>query len=475
MIIAPNHSMPLAISELNIDEPSQRRALSYANTIHMLFDKVMTDKQPADRIVADYFREHKKHGSKDRKVIRETLFATFRWWGWLKQLGDYQQASNWLAMIALASKIEAKQFAGAASTWQQLSSLDINWQLDAPTLGDFVSVDELKQLTAYVNQAVGININASDLAPTWFWQHCFANKQADASSDANADSALNSEVTQQQLSLAAALSSRPPIWGRAQNVSAQTLVTELVKEQIDAQLSENINDAINLGHKNINLPALNAFKQGRLEIQDLGSQVIGYVCAVKDDEHWWDTCSGAGGKTLQLRSQMLMQNAHSSGSIVSSDIRKKPLQELQKRAKRAGFSGITTAPWQDESLPVDAISFDGVLVDAPCSCTGTWRRNPDMRWIDDESAINNKPELQLDILTRSAEAVKVGGKLVYATCSLAIAENQGVVEAFAKANTHFELQTLRHPFTDEQTQMLTVMPEQANSDGMFAAVFIRKS
>ena len=147
---------------------------------------------------------------------------------------------------------------------------------------------------------------------------------------------------------------------------------------------------------------------------------------------------------------------------------------LLKRAKRAHFKHISITPCKTELLPVKADYFDGVLVDAPCSCTGTWRRNPDMRWIDDVSAITEKPELQLDILKRSAEAVKMGGALLYATCSLTEIENQSVVNAFLKANTQFELEYLTHPFTGESTTMLTVWPQQADTDGMFVVKMRRK-
>jgi len=125
-------------------------------------------------------------------------------------------------------------------------------------------------------------------------------------------------------------------------------------------------------------------------------------------------------------------------------------------------------------LPVDANAFDGVLVDAPCSCTGTWRRNPDMRWLDDASAITDKPMLQLAILRRSAAAVKSGGKLVYATCSLSPSENEQIVKDFLSVTSEFELEPVIHPFTGEQFDMLTIWPQQADSDGMFVAKMRRK-
>ncbi|MGE6650131.1 RsmB/NOP family class I SAM-dependent RNA methyltransferase [Shewanella colwelliana] len=447
---AATHHIPQSVV---VETPAQKRALSYSNTIHQLFTQVMDAKQPADRILADYFRSHKKHGSKDRRVIRESLFGLFRWHGWLKQLTTaYTAPQAWFASLALTAKIEDHRWQDISAAWQAFSTLTELKALD--------SIDELDSLHAKqqllqrcFNQ---FSFAVTELAPEWYWRH-------------------SQQLTDnEQYALVDALSCRPPIWGRLQGISAANAIDKLSKLDIEAKMSEFFVDAINLGHKSINLNALGLYNQGELEIQDLGSQVIGNICAPKPNESWWDACSGAGGKTLQLRSHMLLQDKHSKGSILASDIRKRPLEELMKRAKRAKFKQITVAPWLSDALPVTGDHFDGVLVDAPCSCTGTWRRNPDMRWLDDEHAITDKPALQLDILSRASAAVRSGGTLVYATCSISPSENEAVVNAFLTNYPQFELQPLVHPFTGLTTTMLTVMPYQANSDGMFVAKMIKK-
>ncbi len=169
-------------------------------------------------------------------------------------------------------------------------------------------------------------------------------------------------------------------------------LAELRSAGVDACAAPVFNDAISLGSKSINLNEIRLYKEGFIEVQDLASQVIGQVCAPKAGENWWDACSGAGGKSLQLSSLMQQDNAAKGvlGTITASDIRPAALNELEKRAKRAGFN-IKVAPWRSDALPVAREAFDGVLVDAPCSCTGTWRRNPDMRWLDDSQAISDKP------------------------------------------------------------------------------------
>ncbi|QYK00420.1 RsmB/NOP family class I SAM-dependent RNA methyltransferase [Shewanella psychrotolerans] len=438
--------------DVNADTSPHKRALSYSITIHQLFEQVMQSKMPADRVVAEYFRTHKKHGSKDRRVIRESLFGLFRWHGWLKQLPQVCNAPQaWFASLVLTAKIEDHPWQDIRDAWFSFAALTelehINNTNDISSL-----VLKLKMMQNCFSE---LAIAITDLVPNWFWAH------------------YPDSTPQEQHALIESLCSRPPIWGRLQGIDGNKAIAALSDSDIPASMSAYFSDAINLGHKSINLNGLTLYTEGQLEIQDLGSQVIGNICMPKDDQLWWDTCSGAGGKTLQLRSLMLQQNPHSKGSIVASDIRRKPLEELNKRAKRAGFTQIRVSPWQSDALPVPSEHFDGVLVDAPCSCTGTWRRNPDMRWLDDETAITDKPALQLDILSRASAAVKSGGVLVYATCSLSPSENEAVVESFLATHGEFTLQALTHPFTGDVSSMLTVLPYQADSDGMFVAKMVK--
>ncbi|WOT06100.1 RsmB/NOP family class I SAM-dependent RNA methyltransferase [Shewanella youngdeokensis] len=433
---------------------AQKRAFSYSNTIHQLFTSVFQQKMPADRIVGEYFRAHKKHGSKDRRVIRESLFALFRWWGWLKKVHtSTEQDESWFAVLATVAELEGHSWSQFSEAWQSFANQSDKFNVQ-PSTQPLVTVTDKCH---FVQQNFAeVSFDTKDLLPQWFWD-------------------VTDVSPENELALIEAMSSRPPIWGRAQKQSTAQLLSELQRDDITATGSEFFTDSVNLGHKSINLNAIKPYLQGSLEIQDLGSQVIGQVCNPQASDNWWDTCSGAGGKSLQLRSLMFNQDNNGTGTITASDIRKKPLEELLKRAKRAGFKGISVAAWKDETLPVTANHFDGVLVDAPCSCTGTWRRNPDMRWLDDTNVVNDKHALQLDILTRSAKAVKLDGQLVYATCSLSPVENEHVVNAFLAQHPHFALLPLQHPFTGQTTKQLTVWPQDANSDGMFVAKMRRKA
>ncbi|RYV02229.1 SAM-dependent methyltransferase [Shewanella sp. OPT22] len=440
-------------SELIASTPAQKRALSYANTILNLFSEVMSTQKPADRILANYFREHKKHGSKDRRIIRETLFGLFRWWGWLKQnlSSSHNPATvdaETIKLLLATALLEQHSWEAIIQAWAELSETDVELLTEIQTQD--AKIDRIEKL--YPQH----KFELTQLLPESFWSHIQLSEE-------------------QQSKLADSMLSRPPIWARAQFEKTETVISSLESDDINISRSEFFNDALNLGTKSINLPQVKAYQQGKLEIQDLASQVIGNVCSPKPDEQWWDACAGAGGKSLQLASLMSHEaTSKPAGKIISSDIRNSALEELSKRAKRANTKLIKTQYWKTESLPVKENYFDGVLVDAPCTCTGTWRRNPDMRWTDTLENVEDTANLQLHILTQTAQAVKSGGTLVYATCSLLDKENRHVVEGFLADNPEFELVKLIHPFTGEAKSYLTIWPYEANSDGMFVAKMIKK-
>ncbi|MEI6859017.1 MAG: RsmB/NOP family class I SAM-dependent RNA methyltransferase [Shewanella sp.] len=447
-----NEIKATSFKTINAETSAQKRALSYANTILQLFTQVMEKKQPADRVVGEYFRVNKKHGSKDRRVIRESLFALFRWWGWLNKLFTHTGTTNtsiqaWFTILTVNARLASHSWASFIAAWAAFSDQQKIIILDAETPLDNV----LAKCDWLASQFPAIKFTTDDLVPLWFWQTCPI------------------QDAEQRLAMVEALSSRPPIWARVQNIDTNEAIKNLEQLGITATASEYFGDSINLGHKNINLNGLSLYRNGELEIQDLGSQVVGQVCSPNADDHWWDACCGAGGKSLQLQSLMLGKDKQAKGTIIASDIRRKPLEELNKRAKRAGFNHIITSPWRSNELPVPHYHFDGVLVDAPCSCTGTWRRNPDMRWIDTIDAVQNKPNLQLDILSRSSQAVRSGGTLIYATCSLSPLENEDVINAFLAQHADFTLEVITHPFTSDKSTMYTILPYQADTDSMFIA------
>jgi 16S rRNA (cytosine967-C5)-methyltransferase len=222
-----------------------------------------------------------------------------------------------------------------------------------------------------------------------------------------------------------------------------------------------------------------AFRAGHIEIQDEGSQLIALACDVKPGMQVLDYCAGGGGKTLALASAMRVK-----GRIVAMDLEESRLLKAKTRFKRAKVSDIIeTRPLSDEKsrkwLRRQKQSFDVALVDVPCSGTGTWRRNPDMRWRVYGPSLEELIAVQADILERVAGVVKEGGRLVYATCSLLPEENEQQIEKFLSTHPDYELADLKSVWPEGCTppnegKYMRLTPKRHGTDGFFAAILLRK-
>jgi 16S rRNA (cytosine967-C5)-methyltransferase len=216
---------------------------------------------------------------------------------------------------------------------------------------------------------------------------------------------------------------------------------------------------------------LEAFKKGELEIQDLSAQAVGLACDPDPGERWWDACAGAGGKALHLAALM-----GGKGVVVATDVNERKLKEAVRRARRSPWRNLTTKAWDGRHVAGKAGSFDGVLVDAPCSALGTWRRNPDARWSLDRATIPRLAALQCNLLHAASAGVRPGGALVYSVCTLTLAETTEVVRSFLASHPTFRLDLFPHPFTGAPTDgTLTIWPMEADSDAMFVARMVRSS
>lgn len=202
--------------------------------------------------------------------------------------------------------------------------------------------------------------------------------------------------------------------------------------------------------KHAQLMQTKPYKKGLVEVQDEGAQLVSMEIGVKPKDDVFDFCAGAGGKSLIMA--QLMQN---KGFILAYDASPKRLTELIKRARRSNISIIKTVP----RLPEPFKKFDHVVVDAPCSGTGTWRRNPDMKWKLTPHQLEQLVKKQADILNAAEQYVKPGHYLTYITCSITTDENENQVETFLKTHPKYHIVRQRR-----------YSPWRTHTDGFFVCV-----
>jgi len=227
------------------------------------------------------------------------------------------------------------------------------------------------------------------------------------------------------------------------------------------------------------LATLNSFKSGMIEVQDEGSQLVALLADARPGMRVVDFCAGAGGKTLALAAQM--QN---KGKLVACDVLQGRVDRAATRLNRAGVYNVERLGLSSERDPWvkrHAGGFDRVLVDAPCSGTGTWRRNPDARWRLKPGDIEELSALQRRILESASRLVKPGGRMIYATCSLLPAENADHLAWIAQNLPDFELIPLPQVWGDViggacpvPGDTLSLTPARNGTDGFFTAVFQRR-
>lgn len=256
--------------------------------------------------------------------------------------------------------------------------------------------------------------------------------------------------------------SRPPLWLRWNDRSRRDAVlAELAREGFAVQ-----EQGAALGVSGSRgIYELACYRDGVVSVQDLASQGIGAAVEAAPGDLVWDCCAGAGGKSLQLAAAL-----GGTGAVLATDLYQGKLEDLRRRVRRSGFDTVRSAVWDGERLPdfgrdvADHGGFDRVLVDAPCSGSGTWRRNPDGRLRFAESQIPGLVAVESHLLQLAAGAVRPGGRLVYATCSWFHAENEAVTAAFLAQSPTFALRSqtlLGNPAADSDTTFVAVFERTA--------------
>lgn len=395
-----------------------------------ILDAVLHRGRVADASLQDAFRARPAMGSRDRALVGELVFGVLRD---LRRLRAIAQRDDATALAA----VQALRVLGADV--ELLHKLGV---ADAARLAVCLRDHDEAQLTPAQQDNV-----PDDVHRDWCTQYGEAQARA----------------------LAHALQASAPVDLRVNTLKADRAQVRaaLAQAGIDAQDTPRAPMGLRLARRAA-LQATVAYREGWFEPQDEGSQLLALLVQAMPDQRIADYCAGAGGKTLALAASM-----QDRGELWAMDIDAARLARLAPRLRRAGVHCVRIQPLQTDIA--DPGGFDAVLVDAPCSGSGTWRRQPDGRLrMPDLRALG---QTQRAVLTQAARLPRPGGRLVYATCSLLSVENDAVVDDFLAAHPQYREAdagaVLAEQGVDIPGRRLRLLPHLHGTDGFFAAVLER--
>jgi len=402
--------------------------------------EILQAQRPADVILQELFRNNRQCGSRDRALVGELVYGVLRDLRRLQSLaGEATEATDAQALLALQALVAGHADAATLQAWGVAEAPQL-----AQRLADF---------------------DATRLAPA---------ERLNLPDDTHAR-LLAQYGAGEVAALARALNQPATVDLRVNTLKADrdSVRRRLAEDGLPAEPTP-------LSPLGLRLPGraplqnLALFREGWIEPQDEGSQLIALLVGAAPGETVIDFCAGAGGKTLALAAQLRDQ-----GQLLACDISAARLQRLQPRLQRAGLHCVRSQLLRDEHDPALAAlagRCDAVLVDAPCSATGTWRRNPELRLRQPDYAALQAQ--QGSILATAARLVRPGGRLVYATCSLMAEENEQVVDAFLAAQPQFAEEDagalLQRQGAAWDGARLRLLPQVHGTDGFFAAALRRQ-
>lgn len=411
---------------------------------------------PVDALFADYFRARRFMGSKDRAAVSDLVYFALRNGGAIEwHLEQANKAANPRRVILLA--VWFGDIMEKAPTLDSVRAMFSGEKYCASPLTEaevslLQRVEDSELLQPKMPKPARLNF------PDWM-----EGRLKDAFGDAMEEALL-------------ALNEQAPIDLRANLLMCKDRSDLILALDADGYFaSPTPHSPIGLRLKK-RLPAFNtkAFKAGMYEMQDEGSQIVSLMVAAKAGQKVIDFCAGAGGKTLAIAATM--QN---KGRILAWDASETRLKQLPKRLARAGVSNVQIHALRDEADPFikrHKASADWVLVDAPCSGSGTWRRNPDLKWRFTLEDLQEVKAVQQRILKKAATLVAPKGKLVYVTCSVFHDENIHQIKQFLGENPTFKVvspDNMWHKHTHSEPDIGSVCvlnPHKDGTDGFFAAI-----
>jgi len=398
-------------------------------------------KKPADKIISDYFRANRYIGSKDKKAILNIFYRILRNWykySWHLECQELDNSEFNLILIDTAMNGSMDLFDGSKYGLPKLNTKQKEI---------FKALSEKKLISK--DMPLQVRLECSD--DYWeIYKNSFDNEEE-----------IKNELEKMFEEAPFDIRINPLKVSNRENI---------IKKLPNATTTDFSPVGIRLNSR-INLAELPIFKNGEIEVQDEGSQLISLIVDAKPGDSIVDFCAGAGGKSLLMAGTM-----KNKGRIVACDIFEGKLKRAKQRFKRANVQNTSTKlidnnfdSWAKRNYG----KIDKVLVDAPCSGSGTWRRNPDMKIkpID----IKSITETQLYILKRASKLVKKGGYLYYATCSMFKDENENIVKEFLSENTDFQLSKIETNFLNMDNEgYLNLSPYKTNTDGFFIAKLCKK-
>jgi 16S rRNA (cytosine967-C5)-methyltransferase len=394
---------------------------------------------PADTTLSRYFKDHPRLGGRERGAIAECIYAVLRNKNFFTEFSEPNGGATMrrLMLLGMSDAVGVDSLPG-------LTEEETEW------LTRMRDIDR-----TLLHKSLRTNM------PKWLW-----------------DKLAEQYGEEEALQLADALNTPAPLDLRVNALKADR--DKVIEQLAQAPIVATATPFAPLGLRVLKKPQLQnlpLFKEGAIEVQDEGSQVLAQILGARRGEMVVDFCAGAGGKTLALGAQM-----RNTGRLYAFDVSEKRLAKLKPRLARSGLSNVhpvAIAHERDAKIKRLAGKIDRVLVDAPCSGMGTLRRNPDVKWRQPVEAIAEMHDKQVAILDGAARLVKAGGRLVYATCSLLKEENDAVAEQFIAGHPDFHLVPMSQVLAEQKIDLemgdyLKLLPHKHHTDGFFAAVFERK-
>ena len=419
------------------------------------WEKIENDFLPADRWLSKFFyKNRKKIGARDRRFVSETIYSIFRnktfldfWTNDLfKEEKDYRKKKSCFFVISTAYK---ESFIDSNVFKQALTNFKIF--VDEKKAEEFLAGIEKHQLPrGFEKLSEEEKIAAFCSAPLWLvkrWAKAFGDKNTE-------------EIFRY-------FRERPFLTIRSNplKIERKDLMRSLNKEGIVTEETKQSSVGIILKDR-INVFNSELFKKGFFEVQDEGSQLICQMIEPKPGEVIWDVCAGGGGKSLLLAAMM-----KNKGRIIATDIRAYKLEDLKRRAKKAGVYNVFPADINRlNETKAAKKGFDKILVDAPCSGTGTLGRNPDMKWKLKEEWFSELHNKQIGIIEKALPYLKKNGKLYYVTCSIEELENEKVVSKILKEHSDLEINNCGF----NGAPYFKLWPPTSRTDGFFMACFKKK-